>query len=49
VIADRIAAAVVPDAELRQELLETFDVTRRLDRLGGALEQLVNQLREGRD
>ena len=49
VIADRIAAAVVPDADLRQELLETLDVTRRLDRLGGALEQLVNQLREGRE
>jgi len=49
VIADRIAAAVVPDADLRQELLETFDVTRRLDRLGQALEQLVNQLREGRE
>jgi uncharacterized protein len=49
VIADRIAAAVVPDAELRQELLETLDVTRRLDRLGDALEQLVNQLREGRE
>lgn len=49
VIADRIAAAVVPDADLRQELLETLDVTRRLDRLGGVLEQLVSQLREGRD
>jgi Lon protease-like protein len=49
VIADRIAAAVVPDADLRQELLETFDVTCRLDRLGQALEQLVNQLREGRE
>jgi len=49
VIADRIAAAVVPDADLRQELLETFDVTRRLDRLGQVLEQLVNQLREGRE
>jgi uncharacterized protein len=49
VIADRIAAAVVPAADLRQELLETLDVTRRLDRLGGALEQLVNQLREGRE
>jgi Lon protease-like protein len=49
VIADRIAAAVVPDPDLRQELLETLDVTRRLDRLGGALEQLVDQLREGRD
>jgi hypothetical protein len=49
IIADRIAAAVVPDPDLRQELLETRDVTRRLDRLGGALEDLVNQLREGRE
>ena len=49
VIADRIAAAVVPDADLRQELLETLDVARRLDRLGQVLEQLVNQLREGRE
>ena len=49
VIADRIAAAVVPDPDLRQELLETPDVTRRLDRLGGALEDLVKQLREGRE
>jgi len=48
-IADRIAAAVVPDANLRQELLETLDVTRRLDRLGLALEQLVNELRGGRE
>ena len=49
VIADRIAAAVVPDPDLRQELLETRDVMRRLDRLGGALEDLVKQLREGRE
>ena len=49
VIADRIAAAVVPDPDLRQELLETRDVTRRLDRLGGALQDLVKQLREGRE
>ena len=48
-IADRIAAAVVPDANLRQELLETLDVTRRLDRLGLALDQLVNELRGGRE
>jgi uncharacterized protein len=49
VIADRIAAAVVPDATLRQELLETLDVTRRLERLGAALDQLVNELRRGRE
>ena len=49
VIADRIAAAVVPDATLRQELLETLDVTRRLERLGAALDQLVNELGRGRE
>jgi uncharacterized protein len=49
VIADRIAAAVVPHPDLRQELLETRDVSRRLDRLGGALEDLVKQLRAGRE
>ena len=49
VVADRIAAAVVPDAALRQELLETLDVTRRLERLGAALDQLVNELRGGRE
>ena len=49
VIADRIAAAVVPDAALRQELLETLDVTRRLERLGAVLDQLVNELRRGRE
>lgn len=44
VIADRIAAAVIPDAGLRQELLETLDVARRLDRLAAALEDLVKDL-----
>jgi Lon protease-like protein len=49
VIADRVAAAVVPDPDLRQELLATREVTRRLDRLAGALQDLVKQLREGRE
>jgi Lon protease-like protein len=47
-IADRIAAAVLPDAALRQELLETLDVTRRLERLAGALDDLVRELLGGR-
>jgi len=47
-IADRIAAAVLPDAALRQELLETLDVTRRLDRLAAALDDLVRELLGGR-
>lgn len=49
VIADRIAGAVVPDSGLRQELLETLDVARRLGRLGEALDQLVRELRRGRE
>jgi len=48
-IADRIAAQVVPDPRLRQELLETLDVGRRLDRLALALDELINELRGGRE
>src|SRR2546427_10078802 len=48
-IADRIAAAVLPDAALRQELLETLAVTKRLERLSGALDDLVNELLGGRE
>ena len=48
-IADRIAAAVVPDAALRQELLEILDVGRRLERLATALDQLLKELKGGRE
>ena len=48
VISDRIAAAVLPSATVRQELLETVDVTRRLARLADALDQLISELRGGR-
>lgn len=48
VIADRAAAAFVPDPALRQELLETLAVARRLERLLAALETLVNELPGGR-
>lgn len=48
VVADRIAAAVLPGATLRQELLETLDVARRLTRLAEAIEQLIAELRGGR-
>jgi Lon protease-like protein len=48
VVADRVAAAVIPDADLRQALLETTDVAARLDRVAGALESLVDELRGGR-
>jgi Lon protease-like protein len=49
VVADRVAAAVLPDAALRQELLETLDVAARIERLAGALDDLVNELKGGRE
>ena len=48
-IADRIAAAVLPAAALRQELLEELDVAVRLQRVLGAVEALVNELKGGRE
>lgn len=48
-IADRIASAVIPAADLRQQLLETLDVTERLERLSRALDQLVSELLRGRE
>ncbi|MBI4635548.1 MAG: LON peptidase substrate-binding domain-containing protein [Candidatus Rokubacteria bacterium] len=44
-IADRVAAAVLPDPALRQELLETLDVRHRLERLSAALDDLLRNLR----
>jgi Lon protease-like protein len=44
VVADRVAAAVIPDASARQRLLETLDVGHRLALLGDALDALVNDL-----
>ena len=48
-IADRVAAAVLPDADLRQELLETLDVGARITRVAAALEALVKELKGGRE
>jgi uncharacterized protein len=48
-IADRVAAAVLPDADLRQELLETLDVGARVTRVASALETLVKELKGGRE
>jgi uncharacterized protein len=45
VIADRIAAAVLPDTTLRQELLETLEVQARLERVATALEALLRELK----
>jgi hypothetical protein len=49
VIADRVAAAVLPDADLRQSLLETFDVAGRVARVADAVEVLVKELEGGRE
>ena len=48
VIADRVAAGVLPGADVRQELLETAEVDLRLNRLVLALDALVEQLRRDR-
>jgi Lon protease-like protein len=44
VIADRVAAAVLPDADLRQSLLETLDAHARVTRVADAVESLVREL-----
>jgi hypothetical protein len=44
VVADQIASAVIPDPGLRQELLETSDVRRRLERLAAALDDMLRQV-----
>ena len=49
VVADRVASAVLPSAALRQELLETLDVGKRLTRLADGLDALVTELRGGRE
>lgn len=48
VVADRIAAAVIPDVNLRQQLLETTDVAARVAQVASAVETLVNELKGGR-
>lgn len=44
VLCDQVASALVPGAALRQALLEELCVERRLERLVGALSDLVKQL-----
>jgi len=46
-IADRVAAAFLPDPALRQSLLETLDVAERLRRVATALDDLTNELDRG--
>ena len=49
VIADRVAAAVLPDGATRQRLLETLDVAARVTTVAGAVEALVKELKGGRE
>jgi Lon protease-like protein len=44
-IADRVAAAFLPDPSLRQSLLETLNVGERLQRVAHALDDLANELK----
>lgn len=50
-VIDRIVSAVVPDAEVRQQLLEAVDVSERLDLALGALGELLTMVagREGEE
>jgi Lon protease-like protein len=48
IVADRIAASVIPDAWVRQKLLETQDVNTRLNYLALMVESVVRELRGGR-
>jgi uncharacterized protein len=48
-IADRVAAAVLPDADTRQHLLETLDVATRVTQVADAVEALVRELKGGRE
>ena len=50
-VIDRIVSAVVPDAEMRQRLLEAVDVSERLDLAVGALGELLAMVagREGEE
>jgi len=49
VVADQVASAILPDAALRQELLETVDVGGRLRRLSEALDHLIREITGGRE
>jgi len=47
VVADRVAAAVLPDGALRQTLLETLDEGERVRRVADAVTALVRALQRG--
>ena len=47
-LGDQVASAVLPDASVRQALLEELDVERRLERLTAALDDLLERITQGR-
>jgi Lon protease-like protein len=47
-LGDQVASALLPDPGVRQALLEELDVERRLERLATALDDLLNQITQGR-
>src|SRR5262249_36064849 len=47
-VAGRVAGAALPDAALRQALLETLDVDARVARVADAIEMLVRELKGDR-
>jgi Lon protease-like protein len=47
-LGDQVASAVLPDPAVRQALLEELDVERRLERLTAALDDLLQQITQGR-
>jgi Lon protease-like protein len=49
VVADRVTASVIPDATLRQTLLEMLDASQRLARVVAAVEQLVAEIKGGHE
>ena len=48
-LGDQVASGIIPDAAVRQTLLEEPDVERRLERLTTALDDLFRQLTRGRE
>jgi uncharacterized protein len=48
-LADQVASALIPTPGLRQDLLETLEVDRRLERVAATLEDLVRHIRGARD
>jgi uncharacterized protein len=48
-LADQVTSALIPTPRLRQDLLETLEVDRRLEQVAATLEDLVRHIRGARD